>query len=32
MECGEIDLAHMLQRQKSSSIEGSGINENFVCM
>ncbi|KAL1522782.1 hypothetical protein AB1Y20_017754 [Prymnesium parvum] len=27
MECGEIDLAHMLKRQK-----GSEINENFICM
>lgn len=26
MECGEIDLAHMLKRQKGD------INENFICM
>lgn len=26
MECGEIDLAHLLQKQRV------GVNESFVCM
>ena len=26
MECGDIDLAHLLQRQK-----GKGFNEHFIC-
>ena len=32
MECGEIDLAHILQRRQSTNGEGGGINENFICM
>ena len=32
MECGEIDLAGMLTRQKGEARDGDGFNENFVCM
>ena len=31
MECGEIDLAHLLQRHRELSKEGS-LNDNFICM
>ena len=31
MECGEIDLAHMLQRQRGSERDGT-LSESFICM
>lgn len=31
MECGEIDLAHMLQRQRGTERDGT-LSESFICM